>query len=97
VPAASHAPAETYLLRLGAGRRIPFHGHGGSEMICVLKGSFSDASGRYQAGDFVEIDEATEHQPLAGPEGECICIIASESPPRMHGLIGWFLKSLAGG
>jgi len=56
---------------MGPGRKIPLHGHSGPEMICVLKGGFSDASGRYESGGFVEVDEQSEHQPTATPEGEC--------------------------
>ena len=88
---------DCYLLRLGANRKIPLHGHSTPEVICVLKGSFSDASGRFARGDFVEIDAAIDHQPIAGPEDECICIIASESPPQMRGLLGRLLGPLLGG
>jgi len=96
IPAASRAPTETYLIRLGPNRRIPLHGHEGVERICVMKGSFSDASGRYGVGDFVELDETMLHEPVAGPEGECICIISSEGPPKMRGLLGWLMRVLYG-
>jgi len=86
------AYGHAYLLRLGAGRAIPRHGHSAPEAICVLKGSFSDASGAYGIGDFVEIDAAVDHRPVAGAEGECICIVASEGPPRMRGWLGPLLR-----
>jgi putative transcriptional regulator len=92
IPAVSRGPAHTYLLRLGPNDTLPRHGHGGPEAICVLKGSFSDARGRYDLGDFAENDEAVEHEPVAGAEDECICIIASEGPPKAHGLTRWFLR-----
>ena len=92
IPSASRGPLETYLLRLGANRKIPLHGHEGTEMICVMKGSFSDASGRYGVGDFLELDDTVLHEPVAGPEGECICIISSQAPPKMRGLLGWVMR-----
>lgn len=94
---AGEAKGHAYLLRLGANRRIPLHGHSTQEAICVLKGSFSDTSGCYSRGDFVEIEAATDHQPIAGPEGECICIVASEAPPRFSGAIGRIVGRLLGG
>lgn len=94
---AGEAKGHAYLLRLGANRRIPLHGHSTQEAICVLKGSFSDSSGCYSRGDFVEIEAATDHQPIAGPEGECICIVASEAPPRFSGAIGRIVGRLLGG
>jgi len=96
IPAGSRAPSETYLIRLGANGKIPLHGHEGMETICVMKGSFSDATGRYGVGDFLELDETSLHEPVAGPEGECICIISSEGPPKMRGLLGWVMRMFYG-
>ena len=90
------AKMQTYLIRLGPKQKIPMHGHSGPEAICILKGSFSDASGQYGLGDFVEIDETADHEPTASPDGECICIIASEGPPRMRGILARLLQPLLG-
>jgi putative transcriptional regulator len=87
----ANVAAGSYLLRLGGRRKVPLHGHSAAEMVCVLKGSFSDASGHYTRGDFVEIDAAVDHRPVAG-EGECICIVASEGPPKMRGWLGPLLR-----
>jgi len=92
IPDGGSAPGETYLIRLGPNRRIPLHGHEGMETICVMKGSFSDTTGHYGVGDFLELDETDFHQQVAGPEGECICIISSENPPKMSGVIGWLVR-----
>ncbi len=96
IPAGSAGPAETYLLRLGANHKIPLHGHEGTETICVMKGSFSDVTGRYSAGDFLELDETALHRPIAGPEGECICIISSDAPPKLRGLLGLLMRVFEG-
>jgi putative transcriptional regulator len=95
IAAGGGAKSQTYVIRLGPGKKIPLHGHDGPEVICVLKGSFIDAGGRYEAGDFVEVDEATDHQPVAGLGGECICIIAAEGAPRFRGALGWLLGFFA--
>ena len=88
--------SSTYLLRVGRRLPLPRHGHRGAEMTCVLAGSFSDQGGQYGAGDFVEMDSQQEHQPTAGPESECICVISAEGPPRIHGLAGWLFRTLTG-
>jgi putative transcriptional regulator len=66
------------LLRVGAGKALPQHGHSGSELTLILKGYFSDEGGVYGPGDFEEEDSASNHQPVVGPEGECICLTAIE-------------------
>ena len=96
IPSVSRAQAKTYILRLGPNRKVPLHGHSAAETICILKGSFLDAGGRYQAGDFIETDEAIDHQPVAGGDGDCICIIATEGPLRIRGFLGWLLSPFAG-
>ena len=76
------------LLKVAPGHGIPEHGHGGAELTLVLRGSFNDETGRYARGDVADLDETVEHQPVV-PSGasDCICLIASETPERFHGLI----------
>jgi putative transcriptional regulator len=61
------------------------HGHRGSELTLVLAGAFADATGAYHRGDVQDPDDETEHQPAADKESGCICLIASERPPRLIG------------
>jgi putative transcriptional regulator len=68
------------------GAKLPSHGHDGTEYTCVLTGSFSDSSGTYTAGDLIEATEDHDHQPIVGPEAECVCVIAIEGHLRLHGL-----------
>lgn len=75
------------LLRIAPGTALPAHGHGGAELTLVLRGSFSDETGRFEAGDLGELDEETEHQPIADAEVDCICLIATEAPLRFRGLL----------
>ena len=45
------ARGQLRLLRIGAGRAMPEHGHGGEEITMVLKGAYVDHMGRFAAGD----------------------------------------------
>lgn len=58
------------------------HTHRGMELTMVLKGSYHDVTGEYCRGDVSDLAENIEHQPRIGADGECICLIASEKPPR---------------
>lgn len=72
------------LLRIPAGRPVPEHSHGGRELTLVLSGSFSDAQGRFGRGDLEEADEELQHQPIAGPEEDCICLAVTDAPLRFR-------------
>lgn len=84
------------LLKIGAGKRIPEHGHGGAELTLVLTGAYSDITGRYSRGDIADLDEATEHQPVVDPESECICLIAAETKAKFKGVIPRLLQPIIG-
>lgn len=85
-----------YLLRIGPGMVLPRHSHSGCEFTCVLQGSFSDAGGRYEAGDFVTSDEAVEHSPVVGDGEACICLISTDAPLVMRDWLGRLFQPLAG-
>jgi putative transcriptional regulator len=87
---------ELGLLKVAPGYVVPEHGHGGSELTLVLRGAFHDATGRYGPGDVADLDETTEHKPVADPGPECICLVASEKPARFRGLIARLLQPLHG-
>lgn len=70
------------LLKVAAGRKLPEHGHGGEELTVVLRGSYSDHTGRYVRGDVADLDEEIEHRPVVDAGGECICLIATEAPTK---------------
>jgi putative transcriptional regulator len=88
---------KAWLLKIGAGRAFAHHGHRGEELLLVLKGSFADETGRYDVGDVAIYDESVAHRPVAGPEGECICLAVTSAPIRMTGfftrLLNPFLRS----
>lgn len=91
----ARSPERAYLLRVGAGMAVPRHGHTGREFTCVLEGSYSDAEGAYGEGDFVAADESVEHKPVVGADAACVCLISTEGPLLMRGLVGRLLQSYA--
>ena len=88
--------ANVILLRVGANRLLPEHGHTGTEFTQVLTGSLIDGSKRLMPGDIMEASADLEHQPVAGHEGECICLAVVEGKLRIGGLIGRTVLSLVG-
>jgi len=85
---------QVLLLRAGPGTLLPAHGHRGTEYTCVLAGSFSDQGGRFGAGDMIETGVDVDHQPITGPESDCVCLLAMEGRLRLHGLLGRLLQPL---
>ncbi|MBC6982599.1 ChrR family anti-sigma-E factor [Caulobacter sp. 17J80-11] len=86
----------SYLLRVGGGMRMPQHTHQGTELTLVLKGAFVDESTRYEAGDLAEVDGEVEHSPHITAEGECVCLVASDRPLVVRGVIARAVQKLAG-
>lgn len=65
------------LFRFKPGTRIPRHRHDGEEFTLVLRGSYTDQTGRYGTGDFCELDESLSHSPKVGSDTPCIALTAS--------------------
>lgn len=84
--------ARLMLLRVGPGRKLPEHGHVGTEFTQVLAGSFADEYGRYRPGDLSEMGHEDEHQPRVDPEGECICLVAIDGSMRLTGFFGRMIQ-----
>ena len=86
LPVTAGSRTRLHLLRIAAGKALPEHGHGGEELTLILKGSYSDHTGRYGAGDVADLGEDIEHAPRVDPEGECICLVATEAPTRFKSI-----------
>jgi len=84
------------LLRIPAGKPVPEHTHGGRELTLVLAGSFSDESGRFGRGDIEEADEDLMHQPVAGMEGDCICLAVTDAPLKFKSWIMRIVQPIIG-
>lgn len=80
-----------FLLHGQPGTRLIQHSHTGDELTCVLKGSYTDHSHRYQAGDLDFSDEEVEHELVVGDDGPCLCLIALTGDLKLHGLLGRLL------
>ena len=76
-----------YLMKIAAGRVLPSHNHGGSEVTLVLSGSYSDRFGKFGPGDIADLDDHAEHQPVVDQGAECICIVASDQPAKFKGVL----------
>jgi len=79
---------EVSLQHIRAGGKVLAHGHAGSEITVVLRGSFSDADGRYEEGDFLVRGPDDEHRPVAAADGDCLCLAVMDAPIRLGGLLG---------
>lgn len=80
--------SRAFLLWSAPGARMLEHSHSGTELTCVLKGSFSHEGGRYGPGDFDFGDGEVDHQPIVGPEGTCLCLVAMSGDLKLHGMLG---------
>lgn len=83
-----------YLLRARAGSELPRHDHCGVEITCVLKGGYSDENGPHVTGDCFTAREGHAHTPRVDDDGECVCLIATDAPPKAEGLPGLVMRAL---
>lgn len=88
--------ARVMLIKGRAGRRLPSHGHSGTEFVQILSGSLWDDRGHYRPGDLDEAGWDVDHQPVVGAESDCICLAAVEGDTRLHGRMGRLLRPLVG-
>lgn len=79
------------MLKIGAGRSMPVHGHGGTELTQILRGAYHDALGHFAPGDVADLDSDVEHQPVTVPGAACICVSALDAPLRFP---GWLARKL---
>lgn len=82
------------LLRIRAGAAVPVHTHVGDELTVVLSGGFSDLDGHYGRGDYVALNEAHEHRPVADAGEDCLCLTVVDAPARLTGPFGRLLNPL---
>ena len=80
------------LIRLSPGASIPKHTHDGTELTLVFEGNFLDRGERYARGDVAFADQEVDHEPVAGTEGECLCLAVTTAPLRLTGPIGRYFN-----
>lgn len=88
--------SKLFLMKIEAGKAVPEHSHGGTELTLVLSGAYTDKCGRFARGDVADLDEDVEHQPIVDDDEDCICLVAVERPTRFKGLIPRLLQPLVG-
>ena len=93
---AGEADGEACIYWIKAGRKMPFHTHAGSEATLVLQGAFHDSFGHYRRGDVAVADSDVDHQPIADPQGDCICFAVTDAPLRLTGPVGRIVERLFG-
>jgi putative transcriptional regulator len=71
--------AKVSLMYMGKDVSVPQHTHKGTELTLVLHGGFSDDSGYYGVGDFIERDASIRHSPTTGHE-DCLCLTLLTEP-----------------
>lgn len=82
----------TRLIMLKAGKAVPKHTHDGQEITVVLEGAFNDGIGHYGRGDIAIADAHVDHQPMADPGRDCICLTVTDAPLRLTGTFSRFLN-----
>jgi putative transcriptional regulator len=80
--------SRAFLLRSNPGTHMLEHTHTGTELTCVLRGSFSHEGGRFGPGDFDFGDETLDHQPTVGDGEPCLCLVAMTGDLRVNGFFG---------
>lgn len=80
--------SRAFLLKSNPGTRMLEHTHTGTELTCVLRGSFSHEGGRFGPGDFDFGDDTLDHQPIVGAGEPCLCLVAMTGDLRMNGFFG---------
>lgn len=96
LPASKTAKSRLMLLRVAAGRRVPEHSHGGQELTLILRGAYRDRFGVFAAGDIADHDEDVEHQPIAEPGEDCICLVAVDAKLNFRSRLVRTLQPLFG-
>lgn len=88
--------ANVFLLRIGAGKELPFHTHSDSELTQVLYGAFHDGRALFGPGDFDEADGSFHHMPKVEAGGECICIASVEGRVLFEGRLARIMGAWVG-
>ncbi len=79
--------ATARMLYIPAGTAVPDHGHNGLEMTLVLQGAFADETARFGRGDIEIADEDLDHQPIAEPGEDCICLAVTDAPLKFRAML----------
>ncbi|MEO1206246.1 MAG: ChrR family anti-sigma-E factor [Pseudomonadota bacterium] len=96
IPLSGANSGDLRLLKVAPGRVMPEHGHGGSELTLLLRGSYTDEVGVFSVGDLADLDDEIDHSPIADPVHGCICLIASEEKAKFKSIFARMVQPLTG-
>ena len=86
-----------WIFRAKAGTKVPMHDHRSLELTLVLQGSYQAGGERFKPGMIEVADEHTHnHQPIIDEGEECICLVVTEAPIKIHSLIGKVVQPFIG-
>ncbi|WP_035486871.1 ChrR family anti-sigma-E factor [Geminicoccus roseus] len=74
---------DTRFFRLKAGWPVPKHTHEGLELTVVVRGAYSDNTGRYLRGDMAIADAAIDHRPWAERGEDCFCLAVTDAGRKL--------------
>ena len=86
--------SRAFLLWSAPGVKMLDHTHSGTELTCVLKGSFTHEGGYYGPGDFDYGDDDVDHQPIVGRDEPCLCFVAMSGSLKGNGWLGRLVSPL---
>ncbi|MFT3931908.1 MAG: ChrR family anti-sigma-E factor [Spongiibacteraceae bacterium] len=86
--------SQVALSRVKPGGKMLHHRHTGEEFTVVLEGSFSDETGVFRKGDFVQRDKRHRHKPVVTKDAECICLMVLDAPIQFTGLFARLLNPI---
>ena len=96
VPLLRRGAVTARLLRGVPGTETGAHRHGGLEYTLVLKGGFSDETGRYAPGDLQVMQGDMRHNPVADPGEPCINLAVTTGPLKFDSLLQRIVAPLFG-
>lgn len=76
------------VIRLDAGKAVPWHTHKGSELTLCVHGEYADELATYGPGDFSITDGTVRHQPKASDNAPAYALAVTDAGLKFEGLLG---------
>ena len=86
-----------WLFKARGGIEMPLHDHNGNEMTLVLQGSYRVGDTQYRPGELELADgNIVDHRPIIDEGEDCICLVVTEAPIKLHSFIGKMMQPFIG-
>jgi len=85
-----------FFLKVKPGFTIWDHSHSGDEWVLVLKGSYVSGGKLYDVGALHIENEGTQHALTASNDQDCVCLVMTQGPVKMHSRLGKILSPIVG-